>query len=523
MSPRRDVARGRAAAEPFARADRERSGLPARPARAPPGSGTPARGGSRRSPRTRSPARPPFARAKPRTARAAPARISFGIAVRGVADQRVPEPEASSPGRSSAPAAIELLADERHAGAGRRAAGLLAARARRPLRARTPSDHRGAFDHRALLGLEAVEPRGEQRVDRAAGISSRSRRVVAVGRASRSICSTKSGLPSAASVMPRRASSERAPPRRAGRRAALGLVLGERLERDRGRVRRAVQRGRVVEQLGPREAEQQDRRVAAPAGEVLDQVEEGRLRPVDVVEARRPAAARARASRAGGGPPRTSPRSTPARSPSADRAADALGDSSAASSPLRAALRSARAAIEPSPRGRRARRSRSGQNVMPSPYGRQRPTAPRFARRRRDELVSPGATCPMPGGAEDGDQPAGALRRRARRTRRAARELVARGRRSASRAAARTPARLGARPSSCHASTGVAPCPSASSGSTRLEPRTAFADEPRRRRRRSGSRRGSRGLLQPRGDVDRVAGDEASGPPTDRPRRPRRC
>ena len=54
--------------------------------------------------------------------------------------------------------------------------------------------------------------------------------------------------------------------------------------------------GRRVEQLRPGHAEQQDRRVARQVGDVLDQVEERRLAPVDVVEddderaARRPRA-----------------------------------------------------------------------------------------------------------------------------------------------------------------------------------------------------------------------------------------
>ena len=42
--------------------------------------------------------------------------------------------------------------------------------------------------------------------------------------------------------------------------------------------------GPLVEQLRPREAEQQDRRAAREVGDVVDQVEERRLAPVDVVE-----------------------------------------------------------------------------------------------------------------------------------------------------------------------------------------------------------------------------------------------
>ena len=107
-----------------------------------------------------------------------------------------------------------------------------------------------------------------------------------------------------------------------------------------------------------------------PAGEVLDEVEQRRLGPVDVLEQRRPAAARARAPRTAGAPPRTSRR--PARAVG--------GRTDCARARVR---RPARASSTPA-RAQRARRRRSpsvptictsGQNVMPSPYGRQRPVS----------------------------------------------------------------------------------------------------------------------------------------------------
>ena len=65
----------------------------------------------------------------------------------------------------------------------------------------------------------------------------------------------------------------------------LGLLGLERLEQHAGRVDLAAGPARAaVEQLRPGHAEQQDRRVAGEVGDVLDQVEEGLLAPVHVVE-----------------------------------------------------------------------------------------------------------------------------------------------------------------------------------------------------------------------------------------------
>ncbi len=65
----------------------------------------------------------------------------------------------------------------------------------------------------------------------------------------------------------------------------LALVLGERLEEDRRRVHLAAAPvGSNVEELGARDAEQEDRRVAGEVGDVLDEVDEDRLRPLQVVD-----------------------------------------------------------------------------------------------------------------------------------------------------------------------------------------------------------------------------------------------
>src|SRR6266508_4548551 len=65
----------------------------------------------------------------------------------------------------------------------------------------------------------------------------------------------------------------------------LDLVVPQRLEQDRSRVDLPTAPcGALVEELGPREADKEDRRVARPVGEVLDEVEERRLGPLHVVE-----------------------------------------------------------------------------------------------------------------------------------------------------------------------------------------------------------------------------------------------
>ena len=65
----------------------------------------------------------------------------------------------------------------------------------------------------------------------------------------------------------------------------LAALLGrERLELNRGRVQLAPgPAGAALEQLGPRHAEQHDRRPAREVGDVLHEVEEGGLRPLQVV------------------------------------------------------------------------------------------------------------------------------------------------------------------------------------------------------------------------------------------------
>ena len=61
--------------------------------------------------------------------------------------------------------------------------------------------------------------------------------------------------------------------------------LQERLEQNGGGVElAATPAGTVVEEFRPGDAEQEDRRASRQVGDVIEQVEEGRLTPVNVVE-----------------------------------------------------------------------------------------------------------------------------------------------------------------------------------------------------------------------------------------------
>ena len=68
------------------------------------------------------------------------------------------------------------------------------------------------------------------------------------------------------------------------RQQPSGLVAGQRRERDRQRVAVAAPAVPPLLQVGTRGAEQEQRRVAAPVGEVLDEVEQPLVGPVQVLE-----------------------------------------------------------------------------------------------------------------------------------------------------------------------------------------------------------------------------------------------
>ena len=65
----------------------------------------------------------------------------------------------------------------------------------------------------------------------------------------------------------------------------LRLLFGERLEKDRGRIHLpSAPAGAGVEELGPSQTQKEDRRFAAPVGDVIDEIEQRLFSPVHVVE-----------------------------------------------------------------------------------------------------------------------------------------------------------------------------------------------------------------------------------------------
>ena len=98
-----------------------------------------------------------------------------------------------------------------------------------------------------------------------------------------SSCSTKSGLPSAVATTRSRSSGASSCGERGDE--LVRVVVAERLEHDERRARARRRPGRPhVEEVGARGAEDEDRRVARRRGHVLDQVEQRRVGPVEVVD-----------------------------------------------------------------------------------------------------------------------------------------------------------------------------------------------------------------------------------------------
>ncbi len=195
-----------------------------------------------------------------------------------VADQHMVEAEAVVAGKERAVGAYELLAPERQQrAADPRSGGVIEQLADRAAVEEAALD-RAALDDGALLRLEPVDARGEERLDR------RRHRV---------------GLGVVAEVREQLLDEERVPFR--GRDDPLAqlrrelvrervdelvrVVVAERLEDDERRAptRRSPRRPHV-EEIGASGAEDEDRCVARRVRDVLDQVEQRRVGPVDVVD-----------------------------------------------------------------------------------------------------------------------------------------------------------------------------------------------------------------------------------------------
>ncbi len=137
---------------------------------------------------------------------------------------------------------------------------------------------RAALEHGALVGRESVEPGREQRVDR------RRHGDLAV-RLPRELNHLLDEERIAAGGVSDPSNERFVAFREQAADKLIGLLAPERLQQHRRCVQLASAPTRPrVEQLRPPHAEQQDRRVPGEVCDVLDQVEERRLPPVDVVE-----------------------------------------------------------------------------------------------------------------------------------------------------------------------------------------------------------------------------------------------
>ena len=199
--------------------------------------------------------------------------------VGGLADQQVREAEALL-ARGAVLGPNEVAVDERLEPGLDRGALLVGRELDHCSRREAPADDGRTLEDRALGGVEPIEARGEEGVDRR-----RHHRLLALAL----LLEERQHL----------LEEERVPLRgRRDARADLGrertgeervdqllrFALGQRLQQDRAEARPAARPERpALEQLRPGEAEKQDRS-ASEVGDVLHELEEGRLCPVHVLE-----------------------------------------------------------------------------------------------------------------------------------------------------------------------------------------------------------------------------------------------
>ena len=154
--------------------------------------------------------------------------------------------------------------------------------------------HGGPFQHRPLGPLQPVQPGGEQRLD-----AGRDAEVVQAGGDPAAVPAAQPALldQGGQQLLQEQGVALGRPGDRAGGRLGQGyragqggqqlgrLGVAERLQQQGGGVQLAPgPAGPVLQELGPGHGHQQDGGAAAVVGHVLDQVEQARLGPVEVVE-----------------------------------------------------------------------------------------------------------------------------------------------------------------------------------------------------------------------------------------------
>ena len=185
------------------------------------------------------------------------------------------------------PEIVERCSREGSRARGGRRAPARAPRARaRAARPRPPRRSRPITEARCSSRFSFVGSRSMRAAIIACSVSGiRSSRTRRPRAASAIVSSTKSGLPSVFSSSALRTDADSSPSSSSASRSSSLSARRERLERDRGGAQAAAApAGPHVEQLGPGEADDQERRVADALGEVLDQLEQRLLGPVDVLE-----------------------------------------------------------------------------------------------------------------------------------------------------------------------------------------------------------------------------------------------
>ena len=164
------------------------------------------------------------------------------------------------------------------------------------------ADDSGPLEHLPLERVEAVQPGGEEGLNRRRQRDELHRRPRLVGEHGDELLGVE--RISLCHIRDARAELRREDPAAVERIEKLRRVVGgERLEPHE----RAFPPRALLEQLLPRHAEQQDRRIAAPAADVLDEIEQRRLGPVDVFQEHEQRLRPRPVSRTGAARPTTAP------------------------------------------------------------------------------------------------------------------------------------------------------------------------------------------------------------------------